>query len=91
MKIIIASQVLGEVHQIESVSALLLVFKVYPRLFSPQKGDRVFALLPDNGGYAEYVACEQENVFPLSEKLTFSQGSGLYIPYFTAYRALVTK
>ncbi|XP_021921683.1 quinone oxidoreductase-like isoform X2 [Zootermopsis nevadensis] len=58
---------------------------------SMKKGDRVFALLTENGGYAEYVACEEENVYPLSEKLTFSQGSGLYIPYFTAYRALVTK
>lgn len=56
-----------------------------------KKGDRVFALLPENGGYAEYVTCKEENVYPLSEKLTFSQGSGLCIPYFTAYRALVTK
>jgi NADPH2:quinone reductase len=51
----------------------------------------VFALLPENGGYAEYVTCKEENVYPLSEKLSFSQGSGLCIPYFTAYRALVTK
>lgn len=58
---------------------------------SVKKGDRVFALLHENGGYAEYVVCQQDNVFPLSEKLTFSQGSGLCIPYFTAYRALVTK
>ncbi|XP_023702473.1 quinone oxidoreductase isoform X1 [Cryptotermes secundus] len=56
-----------------------------------KKGDRVFALLPENGGYAEFVACKEENVYPLSEKLSFSQGSGLCIPYFTAYRALVTK
>jgi NADPH2:quinone reductase len=60
-------------------------------LFIFQKGDRVFAFLPENGGYAEYVACQQANVYPLSEKLTFSQGSGLCVPYFTAYRALVTK
>ena len=62
---------------------------IYSSVF--QKGDRVFALLHENGGYAEYVVCQQDNVFPLSEKLTFSQGSGLCIPYFTAYRALVTK
>ncbi|KAJ9584619.1 hypothetical protein L9F63_021037, partial [Diploptera punctata] len=58
---------------------------------SVRKGDRVFAWLPENGGYAEYVTTNKENVYPLSEKLTFSQGSGLYVPYFTAYRALITK
>jgi NADPH2:quinone reductase len=56
-----------------------------------QKDDRVFAFLPENGRYPEYVACKEENLSPLSKKLTFSQGSGLYIPFFTAYRALVTK
>ncbi|XP_069688395.1 quinone oxidoreductase-like [Periplaneta americana] len=56
-----------------------------------KKGDRVFACLPGNGGYAEYVSCEEEYVHYLAEKLSFSQGCGLYIPYFTAYRALVTK
>ncbi|PSN35328.1 hypothetical protein C0J52_17146 [Blattella germanica] len=62
-----------------------------PAILGKEKGDRVFAWLPGNGGYAEYVATHKENVFPLSEKLTFSQGAGLYVPYFTAYRALITK
>ncbi|CAG2057497.1 unnamed protein product [Timema podura] len=56
-----------------------------------KKGDRVFAGLPNNGGYAEYATSEEKNVYPLSEKLTFNQGAAIYIPYFTAYRALVTK
>ncbi|XP_049785712.1 quinone oxidoreductase-like isoform X1 [Schistocerca cancellata] len=57
-----------------------------------KKGQRVFAELQDrNGGYAEYVACPEDNVFPLAHRLTFSQGAGLYIPYVTAYRGLVTK
>ncbi|XP_049829522.1 zeta-crystallin-like isoform X1 [Schistocerca gregaria] len=56
-----------------------------------KEGDRVFTCLPDNGGYAEYVTCKKNYVFPLSERLSFSQGAGLYVPYFTAYRALVTK
>nr|CAD7445696.1 unnamed protein product [Timema bartmani] len=56
-----------------------------------KKGDRVFAGLPNNGGYAEYATSEEKNVYPLSEKLTFNQGAAIYIPYFTAYRALVTN
>nr|CAD7258495.1 unnamed protein product [Timema shepardi] len=56
-----------------------------------KKGDRVFAGLPNNGGYAEYATSEEKNIYPLSEKLTFNQGAAIYIPYFTAYRALVTK
>jgi NADPH:quinone reductase-like Zn-dependent oxidoreductase len=72
------------------IRILTWVSKIFVCFF-PQKGDRVFAFLPEDGGYAEYVACKEKNVYPLSEKLTFSQGSGLCIPYFTAYRALVTK
>ncbi|GFG33812.1 hypothetical protein Cfor_03512 [Coptotermes formosanus] len=76
---ILGKEIAGEVEDVgEGVSSV-------------KKGDRVFAFLPENGGYAEYVACQQANVYPLSEKLTFSQGSGLCVPYFTAYRALVTK
>jgi len=59
--------------------------------FLLQKGDRVFCGMSKHGTYAEYALCGQETVFPLSEKLTFSQGAGLYVPYFTAYRALVIK
>lgn len=55
-----------------------------------QKGDPVFGCLVE-GGYAEYVACKKNNVFPLSKNLTFSQGAGLFVPYFTAYRALIVK
>ncbi|XP_067003260.1 quinone oxidoreductase isoform X2 [Anabrus simplex] len=55
-----------------------------------KKGDRVFGCLLD-GGYAEYAVCKKNHVFPLSEKLTFSQGASLYVPYFTAHRALINK
>ncbi|XP_067125962.1 quinone oxidoreductase-like [Centruroides vittatus] len=57
-------------------------------------GDRVFVcILPTNrqGTYAEYVAAEEKEVFPLSEKLTFHQGASIGIPYFTAFRALFLK
>ncbi|KAE8739863.1 hypothetical protein FOCC_FOCC014620 [Frankliniella occidentalis] len=56
-----------------------------------KEGDRVYCCLPWNGGYAENVVCSQDHTFILSNKLSFSQGAGMYVPYFTAYRALVIK
>ncbi|KAK3924688.1 Quinone oxidoreductase [Frankliniella fusca] len=56
-----------------------------------KEGDRVYCCLPWNGGYAENVVCSQDHTFTLSNKLSFSQGAGIYVPYFTAYRALVIK
>ncbi|XP_075229459.1 quinone oxidoreductase-like isoform X1 [Lycorma delicatula] len=55
-------------------------------------GDRVFATLGnENGGYAEYITTSYENVAPLPENLTFSQGASLFVTYYTAYRALVLR
>ncbi|KAJ1523448.1 hypothetical protein ONE63_001305 [Megalurothrips usitatus] len=56
-----------------------------------KEGDRVYCCLPWNGGYAENVVCSEDHTFLLSEKLSFPQGAGMYVPYFTAYRALVIK
>jgi len=43
------------------------------------------------GSLAEYVAVPHTGVFPLHEKLSFSEGASLAIPYFTAHRALFLK
>ncbi|BES98794.1 Hypothetical protein NTJ_11612 [Nesidiocoris tenuis] len=56
-----------------------------------QEGDRVTCCLPWDGGYSEYAVCDQKCVFPLSNQLSFAQGSTLYVSYFVAYRALITK
>lgn len=64
-----------------SIKTLLCVF---------QKGDRVVCCIPC-GGYAEYVTCNADLVVPLPEALSFAQGAGLYIAYYTAYRALIMK
>lgn len=56
-------------------------------------GDRVFVCilsLNHQGTYAEYVAAEENEVFPLFD-LSFHQGASIGIPYFTAYRALILK
>ncbi len=53
-------------------------------------GQRVFVTGNRNSGaYAQFVAAEEGNVFPLSERLTFAQGAALGTPYFTAYKALI--
>lgn len=56
-------------------------------------GDRVVCCLhaPKYGGYAEYAACDVTCLVPLSSKLSYSQGAAIYVPYFTAYKALLTR
>ena len=54
-------------------------------------GSRVFVTGPgkNSGSYADYVISDQCYVFPLDERLSFSQGACLGVPYFTAYKALI--
>jgi NADPH2:quinone reductase len=40
------------------------------------------------GAYAEKVVCEPHQVHPLPASLSFAQGSGIGVPYVTAFRAL---
>ncbi|XP_063795145.1 quinone oxidoreductase-like [Pseudophryne corroboree] len=56
-----------------------------------KKGDRVFTSTTITGGYAEYTLASVDTVFPLPVKLNFKQGAAISVPYFTAYRALLTK
>jgi NADPH2:quinone reductase len=53
-----------------------------------KKGDRVYTTGTLTGAYAEMAVCSAEHVFPLPESLSFAQGAGVHIPYYTAYRAL---
>lgn len=43
------------------------------------------------GAYAEFMAVDSYRVFELPDNVTFEQGAALGIPYFTAYRAIVSK
>lgn len=56
-----------------------------------KKGERVVCCLPYDGGYAEYVTCNVTDVIPLPSPLSFAQGAAIYVAYYTAYRALITK
>lgn len=52
-------------------------------------GDRVFAGSVEQGAYTELMKCRANLVFPLPRNMSYSQGAALFIPYFTAFRALV--
>lgn len=68
-----------------------IIEEVGPAVTSFKVGDRVACCLPRDGGYAEYVTCPEKNLIHLSDKLTFSQGATLFVAYFIAFRALITK
>src|SRR5918995_6800261 len=55
-------------------------------------GDRVYvsgtAAGKAHGAYAQYAICLPEQVHRLPERISFTQGAGLFVPYVTAWRAL---
>lgn len=54
-------------------------------------GDRAYSVRSVTGAYCEYAVSDVQYTAHLSEKLTFSQGASLGVPYYTAYRALINK
>lgn len=60
-------------------------------MFSVQKGDRVFTLRTDTGGYAEYAVTDSQFTVHLDDKLGLEQGAAIGVPYYTAYRAVVIQ
>ncbi len=67
-----------------------LIEAVGPNVTLPV-GMRVYISGTLSGSYAEQVLCDEVDVHPLPEKLTFSQGAGVNVPYATAYRALFQR
>jgi NADPH2:quinone reductase len=53
-----------------------------------KKGDRVYVAKTVSGAYAEYALTLESQVHPLSDKITYAQGAGIWVPYGTAYHAL---
>ncbi len=55
-------------------------------------GDRVYVsgtvAGKAHGAYAQYVVCTSEQVHRLPDRISFTQGAGLFVPYVTAWRAL---
>src|SRR5438093_12887621 len=58
---------------------------------SVKPGDRVYVAGTLTGAYAEMSLCDPDQIHPLPENVSFSQGAGLGVPYGTAYHALVNR
>src|ERR1035441_4967054 len=56
-----------------------------------QPGTRVYTSGSVSGAYAEMVLCEDADVHPLPERVSFAQGAAVNIPFATAYRALFQR
>jgi len=54
-------------------------------------GDRVYTAGTVTGAYAAKALCNEPQVHPLPEHVTFQQGAALNVPYATAYRALFIR
>jgi len=69
-----------------------IVQAVGPQATKFKVGDRVYWCKAGLAGcYSEQILAEEASTHALHDSLTFQQGAALGIPYFTAYRALVTK
>jgi NADPH2:quinone reductase len=54
-------------------------------------GDRVYTATTLSGAYAEYALALESQVHPLPERVSFSQGAGVWVPYGTAFHALYQR
>jgi NADPH2:quinone reductase len=66
-----------------------VIESVGPGVEDFKPGDRVFVAGTLSGAYAELALCGVEQLHRLPERVSFAQGAGIYIPYATAYRALI--
>jgi NADPH2:quinone reductase len=54
-------------------------------------GDRVYIAGSLSGTYAQLALCDESQVHPLPEGVSFAQGAAVGVPYATAYRALFQR
>jgi NADPH:quinone reductase len=54
-------------------------------------GERVYTAGSLTGTYAELALCDESQVHPLPERVSFAEGAGVFTPYVTAYRALFQR
>jgi NADPH2:quinone reductase len=65
-----------------------VVESVGPNVTHWKARDRVYLSGSVTGTYAEYALVAATDAHALPDRISFSQGAGLHIPYATAYRAL---
>jgi NADPH2:quinone reductase len=68
-----------------------IVEAVGPEVVRVRPGDRVYTAGSLSGTYAERALCEENQVWPLPGNLSFAQGAGIWVPYGTAWRALLHR
>lgn len=56
-----------------------------------QVGDRVYGGWPLSGTYAEQALYAADQLYVLPSEVAFPEGAGIFVPYSTAYRALMIK
>lgn len=65
-----------------------IIEAVGPGAVRAKVGSRVYVAASLSGTYAEYALALETQVHELPERISFSQGAGVFVPYATAYRAL---
>ncbi len=73
------------------IDAAGIVESIGDKVTTVTVGARVYISGTITGAYAEQALCLESQVHPLPQKLSFSQGAGVNIPYVTAYRALFQR
>jgi NADPH2:quinone reductase len=70
-----------------------VVEEVGPEVTRYKKGDRVYThgTAAGSGGYAELAVCDESQVHPLPQRLSFAQCAAMGVPYGTAWRALFLR
>ncbi len=58
---------------------------------SVKPGDRAYLAGTLTGAYAEKALCRASQVRPLPARLSFAQGAGVHVPYYTAYYGLYDR
>ncbi len=77
---------------IPGADAAGVIDQVGPSVTGVRIRDRVYvsgtAQGKAHGAYAQFVVCELHQVHRLPDRVSFTQGAGLFVPYVTAWRAL---
>ncbi len=60
-------------------------------LFDFKPGDRVYAGWTISGTYGQWCLAKSSQVFPVPLGMSMNKAAGLFVNYFTAYRALVLR
>jgi NADPH:quinone reductase len=68
-----------------------VVESVGPGVKRLKPGDRVYLAGSATGTYAEKALSSESQAQPLPENVSFAQGAAVYVPYATAYRALINR